>query len=105
MMRWRIAPKFGRARQSAEYALHRFDALNIGARLMVPAALRVGQLESTSRELIAGAGTAQMDQRREHLFVLQRRGGDPMAFENRGDAVIKIGGGQLDRVAGQYAGV
>jgi len=55
--------------------------------------------------VIGGAGAAQMDQRREHLFVLQRSRSDPMAFENRGDAVIKIGGCQLHRIAWQHAGV
>jgi hypothetical protein len=86
-MFWRIAP-LQRFVQAAERALHGFYPLNIRSRLMVAATLPIGELEPSSRKLIAGPGAAEMDQRCQLLPMRLRRGCHPMTLENRGDASV-----------------
>jgi hypothetical protein len=53
-----------------EYAFHRVDAREIHARVVITAALTLGEMETVARIEIAGTGTAQMDRRCQMLFLL-----------------------------------
>jgi hypothetical protein len=100
-----LAPQSGRIVEPAEHALHGLHTLDVRARLVVAATLAFGQSESAPGKLIAGTGTAEVDQRGQHLFLRQRCGAHSVALENERDASIQVRRGQLDRIAGNDPGI
>ena len=77
-----VENNLGRCVETAEHALHRFHTLNVRVRLMIPATLSFRRSESPPRELIARSCAAEVDQGRQRLLMLQRRGSDAMTLED-----------------------
>ena len=67
-----LAPQRRCIVEAAEHALHALHTLDVRARLVVAATLAFGQSESAPGKLIAGPGTAEVDQRGQHLLLQQR---------------------------------
>ena len=100
-----LAPQCRCIVEAAEDALHGLHTLDVRARLVIAATLAFGQSESAPGKLIAGPGTAEVDQRGQHLFLRQRYGAHSVALENERDASVQVRRGQLNRIAGNDTGI
>src|SRR5438093_12655329 len=86
-------------RQAHELPFQRVDLCQVAADVVVAAPLAGGQPEAAARVGVARPAATEMDDGGQILFLLERRGGDPLASHRRRDTAIEEGGGHLDGVA------
>src|SRR5262245_51833275 len=97
-------PLAGR-RHPGEQPLHRVHLGEIGADVVIAAALPGGQPEASSRVSIARSRSAQVNERGQILLALRRGRGDPVTPDGAHDLAIKECRGHLYGVTGHDPGV
>ncbi len=92
-------------RQPAELGLEGIDAGQVGARIVIRAALAFGELKAVACVEITAVRAAQMNRRREMPLLPGRRGYDAIACQRFRDGAVEIRRGEFDRVAREQAKV
>jgi hypothetical protein len=99
---------FGRTRtsvsrsQPSELTLQRVDLCKVAAGVVVAASLAASESEAPARVSVTGAVSAQVDDRREVLPLLQRGGRNAVAGEDARDRAIQQRGGHLHSMSGHH---
>src|SRR4030095_7988839 len=85
--------------EPSELALQGVDLCEVVARIVVSASLADSESEAPARVAVSGTVSAQVDDRREVLPLVQRGGGDAVAGEDSRDRAIQQRGGHLHCVS------
>src|SRR5712671_3516066 len=88
--------------QPSELALQRVDLCKVAAGVVVAASLAASESEATARVFVTGAVSAQVDDRREVLPLLQRGGRHAVAGEDARDRAIQQRGRHLHSMSGYH---
>jgi len=96
--------KAGRC-HSGEPPLHRVDLREVGANVVVAAALAGRQTETAGRIGVTNPTPAQVDHGGQVLLLLGRGGGHPITLDGARDTAIQEGRRHFDGVTRHDAGV
>src|SRR6185295_10344393 len=85
--------------QPSELTPQRIDSCKITAGVVVAALLAASESEAAARVSVSGAFSTQVDDHREVLPLLQRRGRHPVAYEDPRDCAIQQRSRHLDSMS------